>query len=167
VNRLDWPDKHYFAAAVGWFELGNVREAQAELDLISAGHQTHPDVLELRWTICAQEERWNDALRAARALLDNAPQRSSGWLHHAYALRRAPDGGVKKAWDALLPAFERFPKEATIPYNLSCYACLMQQYEEARIWLQRAFVAGGKRKMKVMALADPDLKPLWKEIREL
>ena len=96
-----------------------------------------------------------------------APKRSSGWLHQAYALRRVPDGGVQKAWEALLPASDKFPTEPTIPFNLSCYACQLQQLDTARDWLKRAVAVGGKEKIKQMALQDSDLEPLWDEIRQL
>ena len=167
MQKLELPDIHYFSAAVGWLELGNVAEAKAELDLIAPAQQNHPDVLEVRWLLCAQEERWAEGLQIARALLHGAPERSSGWLHQAYALRRVPDGGLQQAWDALLPAFDKFPKEPIISYNLSCYACQMQRLEAARVWLRRAAAVGGKEKIKRMALADPDLEPLWEEIRGL
>ena len=103
----------------------------------------------------------------ARKLLRRAPDRVSGWLHHAYALRRAPEGGLEKAWEALKPAAEKFPKEPIIPFNLSCYACQMRQLDEARLWLKRALKIGGKEKIKQMALGDPDLQPLWDEIRQI
>src|SRR6266568_223072 len=167
MQKLELPDIHYFSAAVGWLELGNVAEAKAELALIAPAQQNHPDVLELRWLLCAQEKRWEEGLQIARALLHGALERSSGWLHQAYALRRVPDGGIQQAWDALLPAFDKFPKEPIISYNLSCYACQMQQLDLARVWLKRALVIGGKEKIKRMALEDPDLAPLWSEIRGL
>ena len=72
---------------------------------------------------------------------------------------------MEKAWDALLPAAEKFPKEPVIPYNLACYACQLQKLEDARSWLKRAIEIGGKERMKEMALEDPDLQPLWKEIQ--
>src|ERR1022692_4173560 len=105
MQKLEPPDTHYFLAAIGWMELGNVVEARAELAQVSVAQQEHPDVLEVRWSIAAKQEHWEEALEAARALLHCAPKRSSGWLHQAYALRRVPDGSVQKAWEALLPAF--------------------------------------------------------------
>jgi predicted Zn-dependent protease len=164
--KLEPPDTHYLLAAVGWLELGNPAEAKAELVHIRPSQQDHPDVLELRWSISAHEQRWEESLQVAQALLRRAPKRSSGWLHQAYALRRVPEGGLQKAWDALLPAVARFPKEAIIPFNLSCYACQMRQLEAARDWLKRAMVIGGKEKIKRMALKDSDLEPLWAEIRQ-
>ena len=165
VRPLEPPDTHSLSAAIGWVGLGNFAEARIELDHISPAQRDHPDVLEARWLICAEQKQWNEALQIARALVSAAPERSSGWLHQAYALRRVPEGGVKQAWQALLPAFDKFPKEAVISYNLSCYACQMKQLEAARVWFKRAAFLGGKDKFKQMALQDPDLEPLWDELR--
>jgi predicted Zn-dependent protease len=124
---------------------------------------TREDIL----AIAEEEKRCDEALQAAQALLRSAPKRSSGWLHQAYALRRVPDGGVQRAWEALLPASDKFPKEPIIPFNLSCYACQMRQFDAARDWLKRAVALGGKEKIKRMALKDSDLETLWDEIRKL
>ena len=167
MQPLEPPDSHFLNAAIGWLELGVRAEARAELNLISPEHQRHPDVLEACWAICAEERQWDDALDVARKLLQRAPDRPSGWLHHAYALRRTSEGGLEKAWAALKPAAEKFPKEELIPYNLSCYACQLQQLDEARIWLKRALKIGDKERIKQQALSDPDLQPLWDEIRQL
>ncbi len=164
MTPLVMPDAHYLSAAVGWLELGDRAEAEAELGRISAAMQVHPDVLEVRWAVCAEREDWRHGLEAAQALGERAPERPTGWLHRAYALRRVPDGGIKQAWEALLPAFEKFPKEPIIAYNLSCYACQMERLDDARAWLKRAVDIAGKERIKRMALADPDLKPLWEEI---
>ena len=167
MQKLEPPDTHYFLAAIGWLELGNLAEARAELAQISPARQEHPDVLEVSWSLSAAQGLWAEALQVAQALLRRAPKRSSGWLHQAYALRRVADGGVQRAWEALLPAFEKFPKEPTIPFNLACYACQMRQLDIARDWLERTMAIGGKEKIRAMALKDSDLEPLWAEIRQL
>jgi tetratricopeptide (TPR) repeat protein len=164
MTLLEPPDTHYFAAALGWLELGNLTEARAELAQIGPVQQNLPDVLELRWLICAAEKNWEEGLKVSRTLLNCAPERVSGWLHQAYALRRVPEGTVRRAWEVLLPAFDRFPEEFLIPYNLACYACQMQDLETARLWLHRATKICGKAKIKQMALADADLEPLWAEL---
>ena len=125
-------------------------------------------MFELR-LLCPEDrvETLSDALEIACFELKVAPHESSGWLHRAYALRRASDGGLSQAWDALLPAAKMFPAEPIIAYNLSCYACQMQQLDIARHWLNRAVAAGQKEAIKKMALADADLQPLWTEIKEL
>jgi len=166
VRPLEPADVHRVSAALGWLGLGNIEEARAELAQITPGRQNHPDVLEVYWCLCAKDERWEEALQIARTILTEVPERSSSWLHHAYALRRVPHGGVKAAWHALLPAFDKFPREPVIAYNLACYACQLTQMEAARVWLRRAAVLGGKEEIRRMALDDPDLEPLWKEIKE-
>jgi tetratricopeptide (TPR) repeat protein len=169
MDKLEPPQVHYVSAAIGWLELGNLTEAKAELQRIELEYLSHPQVLELRWLICAEEQKWQDGLEIARALLQSAPESPAGWLHQAYALRRVPEGNVKQAWTALLPAFDKFPKEPIICYNLSCYACQMQQLEAARVWFKRAIVIGGRKgreKIKQMALEDSDLEPLWEEIKQ-
>jgi tetratricopeptide (TPR) repeat protein len=167
VQGLEASDIHRLNAALGWLGLGCPADARAELDAIAPAQQSHPDVLEARWAIHAGERQWEAALDIARKLLSQAPERADGWLHHAYALRRTAEGGLEKAWEALKPAADKFPKEPIIPYNLSCYACQMRQLDEARVWLKRALKIGGKEDIKRMALADPDLEPLWEEIRQL
>jgi len=167
MQPLAPPDSHHLNAAEGWLELGLRDEARAELERIAPEFQRHPDVLEMRWEVYVNERQWEAALDVARKLLISAPQRTSGWLSHAYALRRVPGGSLEKAAEALRPAVERFPKEPIIPYNLSCYACQMRQLDEARVWLRRAFLIGNKERIKQQALADEDLRPLWEEIRQL
>lgn len=165
MKPLEPPEIHYVTSAEGWIGLGNLSEARKELGQIAQEQQSHPDVLEVWWHICAEEKDWQEGLRVARALLAKAPERSSGWLHQAYALRRVEQGGIRKAWEALLPAFDKFPREPIISYNLSCYACQLHQLDAARVWLQRALVIGEHEQVKQMALADTDLEPLWPEIR--
>jgi hypothetical protein len=165
VTPLEPPDTHYLLHAVGWIELGNVAEAKVELAQVSLEQQAHPDVLEVRWLVCAEERQWEAGLQVAQNLLESAPDRASGWLHRAYALRRVPGGGLHQAWDALLPASERFPKVEIIAYNLSCYACQLNQMEAARLWFKRALSIGDRDRVKHRALEDADLAPLWNEIK--
>lgn len=166
--ELHQPDLHYLKAAVGWLELGNASEALFELDQMSEPVQMHPDVLETRWLALAQNQRWDAAAKIGRALIAAAPDRSLGWLHHAYALRRATGGGLLAAFNALSPVAGKFPKEATIPYNLACYTCQMQRdATESLAWLQQAMAAGERKEILAMALKDPDLEPLRAEIAKL
>lgn len=166
MQPLEPPDSHHLSAALGWLDLGNSAEAELELAKIRPEYSKHPDVLETHWMICAAEQDWPAALRVARTILETMPERSFGWLHQAYALRRVPEGGLQAAWDALMPAADQFPKEPTIPYNLSCYACQIGHLDEARKWLRRALRTGNRAAIKTMALSDADLQPLWEEIKE-
>src|SRR5205814_6637653 len=158
----------HLRAAIGWLELENPTEAGEEIARISPANVSHPDVLEVRWQICAASQSWDAALTIAEELAATSPKLVSGWLHRAYALRRATNGGLEKAWDALLPAAKLFPKDRLIRYNLACYAAQLGRLEEAWEWLQKAMKAARDAgPMKEMALADRDLEPLWERIEEL
>ena len=161
------PDSHHLTAAIGWMELGNPAEAMQELDRISEQYQRRPEVLELRWAALAERRDWASALQVAAELVDASPERPNGWLHRAYAARRAPGGSLEAAWEVLRPAVEKFPQEELIPYNLACYACQMQRLDEAREWLRLALATAKKNRFRAMALEDEDLRPLWREIRNM
>ena len=167
VQVLEPLDIHCLNAALGWLGLNCPADARAELDAISPEHQLHPAVLEARWLVYAHEKTWHDALAIADQELAAAPDAAAGWLHRAYALRRVEGGGLKLAWHALLPAAEKFPTEPVVAFNLSCYACQLNQLDASREWLKRAVETGGKNVIKKMALEDEDLKPLWPEIKNL
>ena len=168
MSQLQPPDTHHLSAAIGWIELGNHREAAADLGKIPTARQEHPDVLEVRWEICSADQDWETGLHVAETLLHVAPERYSGWLFRAYALRRVKSGGPEKAREALRPACEKFPKVSIIPFNLACYAAQFGRLEEAWEWLHKAMEAEGDvNRIKHLALADSDLKPLWERVREL
>lgn len=168
MAEMSPPNNHYLSAAAGWLELGNPSEAGDEIARISPEYLDHPDVLDLRWQVCVAGRRWQPALEVAELQMKKAPENASAWLHHAYTLRRVDGGGLEKAWDALYPAFEKFPEEPVIPYNLACYAAQLGRLDEAWDWLQKAIrVAGKSEPIKKMALADLDLEPLWERVRHL
>lgn len=167
MSHVPPPDSHLLRAAIGWMELGCHADALAELDSIQPALRSHPDVLEARWAILASAKDWSGAVDVAEILVRQYPERSSGWLHRAYAMRRTKDGGLELAMRALLPAVDQFPSEPVIPFNLACYACQMNRLDEARLWLDRAIKVGDRAQLKQMALSDDDLKPLWREIEKL
>ncbi len=165
---LTGPDLHRLRAAVGWLELGSPQDALLELDGLDRSACGHEDVLETRWQVLAGLKRWVEAVGVAGALKIAVPERAAGWLQYSYALRRAPGGGLQRAFDALRPAVEKFPEEPTIPYNLACYACQMQREKaETLSWLERAMEVRGTRAILEMALQDADLEPLYPEIRQM
>jgi tetratricopeptide (TPR) repeat protein len=159
------PATHFLSAAQGWLELGNISEALAELDQIEDALQNHPHVLEMRWAVLAQAGDWPAALEIARLLSQISPDSQAAWLHHAYALRRVPDGGLEPARKALLQAAKKFPLASTVAYNLACYACQLGDLAEARNHFQQALKTGDPRHIRKIALEDSDLQPLWAEIR--
>jgi tetratricopeptide (TPR) repeat protein len=168
MKPLQPPDTHFLKAAHGWLELGDHEEAGNEISRISPDGLKHPDVLETRWSVCAAGGSWETGLEVARQLVKVAPERTSGWIHQAYSIRRALPNGLEQAWEALLPVYAQFPNEPIIPYNLACYTTQFGRLEEAWDWLEKAVkAAGDKAAIHRMALADPDLEPLHEKIQEL
>jgi len=89
------------------------------------------------------------------------PDRAQGWLDKAFSLRRANDGGVEKAKTVLLEAAKLFPDDDMIQYNLACYCAQMGQLDAAQEHLDKSYELGDAKQIKLMALDDEDLKPLW------
>ena len=54
-----------------------------------------------------------------------------------------------------------------IAFNLACYACQLGRLEEAHAWLRKAMDFGDEKEIKLRALDDPDLEPLWANIGKL
>jgi len=165
MKELSAPDLHHLRAAEGWLELGNQIEAFDELERISPQLRVHPDVLELRWQIYAKEKKWEACVDIARAIAKLAPSRPNGWIHLAFSLHELKR--TKEAKEVLLPVVDKFPEEPTMRYNLACYECQLGNLEGAKLFLEKAFESGDARQIKLMALHDPDLEPLWKKIGEL
>lgn len=149
----------HLLAAEGWLELGNPGEARLELDGISQKGRVHPEVLQLRWEICAKLKQWGECVDIGETLTRVDPERVVSWIHHAFALHELKR--TQEAWDVLLPAQKRFPKEPTILYNLACYACQLGRLEDARELLEACLALGNRKEWKKQALEDPDLAPLW------
>ncbi len=163
---LETPDKHYYTAAVGWMELGNPREALNELDNISAEGSQDPQVLELRWGIYSTLKEWKLALKTAEKLIEVAPDKPGGYVNRSYSLHELKR--TREAYELLLMAEKKFPDVSIIAYNLACYSCQLNRLEEAMEWLKKALLLEqDKNKIKTMALADPDLQPLWDKIKLL
>lgn len=165
TKQLPHPDQAHFDAALGWLLLGSPLEALAEFEKLSGSSRMDPDVLEIKWIILARAGRWNEAHDVAGVLVRMEPDRPFGWIHLAYCARRIPGGSLESAWSFLRPAFDRFPKEKIIPYNLACYAAQMGRLDEAWTWFLRAVdMAKDPRDLKALALADADLAPLRERI---
>ena len=71
---------------------------------------------------------------------------------------------TEEARDNLLRVVDKFPDDPILRYNLACYECQLGRLEQAKGWLEKAFKLGDPKKIKLMALEDRDLEPLWREI---
>jgi Flp pilus assembly protein TadD len=164
MQALEPPDSHRLRAAEGWLELGNPAEAARELEGLSASGRQHPHTLEVHWRLCAARREWEQAVAVAGNLVSASPDEVTGYVHRSYALHELRRTAEARA--GLLPLAERFPEFSVIPYNLACYACQLGDLAEARRWLAKAFKLRNREELQRLALADPDLKPLWREIAD-
>lgn len=158
-------DKFHVDAASGWIGLGDLDSAHDELKQISPEIQNHPAVLMVHSELLFAEENWETLLPLTEKLLLQFPKLDFLWINRSYALHELKR--TQEAFDALLPAAKKFPKRWLIRYNLACYCSQLGDLNEAMQWLQKAIALAGEKEIKAMALDDPDLKPLWKQIRDL
>jgi predicted Zn-dependent protease len=118
MKNLPLPDQRHLDAAEGWLGLGDFQSASEELDQISSDLRAHPYVLELRYQIYAETQRWDLAVEMARIMAQSMPDNHRGHLHLAYRLH-----GLKRtqaAYDTLRPVVNRFPEEWLMRFNLAC-----------------------------------------------
>ena len=82
-------------------------------------------------------------------------------MHKAYSLRRSSAGDLERAKAVLLEAAKLFPDDDMIQYNLACYCAQLGQLDAAQEHLDKSYELGDAKQIKLMALDDDDLKPLW------
>jgi predicted Zn-dependent protease len=145
-----YPDLHFLNSASGWMDLGNLKEARAEIRGISLLGRLHPEVFVTHWTICARAGRWIEAHELSVTYTKLMPKQPTGWICLSYALyslkRRL------EAWLVLVPQFAVFPEVSAIPYILARYASEMGNRRESEKWLARSAALGGANHL------DPEAK---------
>jgi tetratricopeptide (TPR) repeat protein len=157
LKPLQSPDDHHLRAAQGWLELGNWREANEELERISPSTRAHPAVLTIRWHVYVAAKHWPLAVEMARALTTLMPEDEQAWTNYANSLYFA--GRTAEARDVATSSLGRFPESGPLQYNLACYECQLGHLAESKACLGKAFEMDPK--MRIAALEDPDLEPLW------
>ncbi len=167
MPSLSASHRHTLNAALGWIGLGMIADAQKELNQLPAEVRTHPVALDIQFAIYGETNAWEAAYAVAQTEVTLHPKRSGGWIHRAYAARRRSANSLEEAFELLRPAFERFPNQAVIPYNLACYRAQQELLEEAWHWFEAAVARGELTLLKQMALQDDDLKALWPRIAAL
>jgi hypothetical protein len=135
--------------------------ANGELECITPQLRAHPDVLHVRYRVYAAAKKWEIAAEIAQAIAKRVPGDSFGFVHLAYSLHELKR--TKEAQEVLLPIVDKFPDR----YNLACYACQLRELKEGRRWLEKAIDLADTKEVKLMALNDPDLEPLWVEISDI
>jgi Tfp pilus assembly protein PilF len=142
--------------AQGYLELGMVAEAAGEIERIPAQEIDGLEVISVRLALLQEQKDWPAASQLAALFVRRSPKEPAGWITWAYATRRAES--LDAAEKILLEAERRHPNEATIQFNLGCYACQRGDLVAARQRVDRAIALNAK--FSAAAETDPDLGPL-------
>jgi hypothetical protein len=148
-------------AVWGYLGLGMFDEAVAALGEIKVPPYAQTRVLEFRYAISTDNDRWDIAEDAAHqlAMLDGSPM---WWDNWAYATRRCRS--IEASQTVLLEAETIHPRSALIQFSLACCACRMGDLDAAKLRVSAAISLDGKFRKET--LDDPDLEPLWADIAE-
>lgn len=158
TSNLERADQFYLSAASGWIGLGDLASARAELKQLSATAQNHPQACMVQSEYYFASNEWDRLALLSDQLVLKFPAYEQLWINRSYALHELKR--TREAFDALLPAVEKFPEVWLLRYNLACYCAQLSLKEEAVKWLLRAVTLGSKKEVKAMALEDPDLEPI-------
>jgi hypothetical protein len=162
MNELANPDRFQVEAAEGWLMLGNAIEANEELEKISSEHRRHPAVLATRWQVYAAAEWWEAAWIISKVLCEVLPETPEAWICQANTVRKYK--GLVEALDLLKVVEKKFHGHAVVLYNMACYAAQLSLMDEASHWLAESFRSENGVALKVAAVYDPDLRPLWAKV---
>ncbi len=155
---MDLDDRRHLEAAKGWIGLGNWSEANDELDRISPASRAGAEVLMMRARIYEKTQKLGHALSLARDMAHGDP------IQTAYRLRVHHPA---EARDMLLPVVDRFPDDWSMRYNLACCECKLGNLKAAFDWLEKAIDLSDCPEIRLMALGDYELEPLWADISEI
>jgi hypothetical protein len=162
MKDLPQSDKFRLEAAEGWLMLGNPVEANEELEQVSPEFRSHPATLAVRWQVYASAEWWEAAWIVSKVLCDVLPNSAEAWICQANTLRKYK--GVREALELLANNKRKFHGHPVVLYNLACYAAQVSRFDDAGRWLTEAFKAEDGIALKVAAVYDPDLRPLWEQV---
>jgi predicted Zn-dependent protease len=121
----------------------------------------HPNILLARWEIAVRAKDWSAASGIAKAVMAALPSEPLGWIYHGFAQHQL--GQSQEARQTLLAAARKFPNDWRIAFNIACYTAQLGDAAGAWNWLDRAMELGDGAALKQLAVADPNLKPLWEK----
>lgn len=143
--------------ALGYIELGMLRDARGELARLTKDERDAPEALAVRVELAMAEDEWAQVVRLAPKVAEIAPGVERPWIAWAYALREL--GDIVEARMVLQRGAETIEKPTVlVDYNLACYDCLLGDLDEARRRLARVFKK--EPGWRAQAKEDPDLKEM-------
>lgn len=155
--------KRHLSHCQGYLDLGMVDSAHDELEKIQLDDRLEKEVLSARIQVYIKAKYWDLVASIAKTLATQHPDEPEWYLYWAYGARRA--NSLDQAKGILLEALKRFPDNATILYNLGCYACVDESYDIASALVKRAIELD--KDFQALAIADEDLAKLWVNASDL
>lgn len=149
--------KRHLSYCQGYLDLGMVDDAHDELESIEFEDRLEKEVLSARIQVYIKAKYWDLVANIGKTLATQHPDESEWWLYWAYGARRT--NSLDQAKGILLEALKSFPDNATILYNLGCYACVDESYDIASALVKRAIELD--KDFQALAIADKDLANLW------
>ncbi len=146
--------KVHWSRASGYFELGMLREAEIELSALPEDLPWGKRRRAMLMNIRQNREQWEDMRDLAHGLRMEFPEDAEWWVADAYATRRGQS--IQLARKILLEGLVHHYNDATIRYNLACYACQLGSPGECLDFLKEAVKRDPS--FKKLALEDEDLE---------
>ena len=140
----------------GYRELGLFAEAAEELATVPMECRDEFDVLVERAALSQETGAWRELEIVCGELTRQQPEDAGWWIMRAYGVRRAES--LSAAEKVLLEAEALHAADATIQFNLGCYACQRGDLSLAHARVKRAIELD--KIFLELAQNDPDLEPL-------
>jgi len=155
--------KVHWSRVTGYMQLGIIEEALIELAMLPDDDQWGKKKRAMRLEIFQQQKNWQEMAEVAHGLRMEFPEDVQWWIADAFATRRSQS--IEQAREILLEGLVCHYEDATIRFNLACYACQLGSLGECMDFLKEA-VKRDKR-FKVMAMEDEDLKDVRDALRQM
>ncbi len=148
--------------AEGCIELGMYAEADAELGKIDSSCPALSRVLALKLCSYAGMAKWELMAAVAENLAKHNPNDVQWAIWWAYSVGKGQ--AIEAAKAILIRALQIHPNDPRLHYALCCYESRLQHFKMAKRHLARAVQLDSR--LKLVALNDEDLQPLWSEIEQ-
>lgn len=153
----------HWSRAIGYLKLEMFEQAETELQAFP----NEPCWDKRRRTILVQiwqsRENWEEMRKFAHGLRIEFPENVDWWIADAYATRRTHT--IEEAREILLEGLVHHYENATIRFNLACYACKLGSKGECLDFLKEA--AKRDERYKLMAMEDEDLEDVHAALLKL
>lgn len=158
-NSMDLKAQKMIEVAAGYFELGMLEEAVAELE--GLGRRERLSVLIVWSAELRIANRWVEMLGITQILVKLYPEEPETWVSLADATRHAKS--INEGLTILRKAEQDFPEDSHVKFQLGCYYCQLGDLGKARDSVRTAVKI--HEVWAKIATHDEDLKLLWPEFR--